>query len=100
MNKTLLKNKGGFTNQLVGLVIGLVIVGVIIGLGFLILAQTQTAVGNASSTVSNAYNQTGNVITAMNTIPTWLPILVLVAIAGLVIMYIMGWAGGMGGRKG
>lgn len=95
-----LKSKKGFANQLVSIVIGLIVVGVVIALGFLIMANTQTQVGTIAGNTSAAYNSTTQVISAMSTIPNWLPILILIIIAGLIIMYIVGWAGGKGKQAG
>lgn len=44
-----------------------------------------------TTSTSHGYNATNTSITALNTIPTWLPILILVFIAGIVIAMIIVW---------
>ena len=46
-----------------------------------------------STSTSAAYNATNQVSTAMNQIPTWTPILILVFIAGIIIFLIVRWQG-------
>jgi hypothetical protein len=100
LTKYITQNKKGFAGQLTSVVIGLIVVGVVIALGFLIMANTQYQVGTIAGNASAAYNSTTSVISALGTIPAWLPILILIIIAGLIIMYIVGWAGGKGKRGG
>ena len=84
-------NKKGNINQLFPAVLALVLVGVLLGAGLMILSSFQTAAG-ASTAAANA---TGSVITAMATLATtWLPIIVVVIAAGIVLAILLGAFGG------
>jgi len=84
-------NKKGNINQLFPAVLALVLVGVLLGAGLMILSSFQTASG-ASTAAANA---TGSVITAMATLAsTWLPIIVVVIAAGIVLAILLGAFGG------
>lgn len=74
----------GVLNQLAGLVISLVVVGIVLVIGFSIMATMQgtLTVGTA------AYNATTQTISGMAQIPTWIPIIV-VAVIGAVILGIV-----------
>lgn len=90
------KSKKGVVDQLFPLVIALVAVGIIITVGFLILSEAKTQVmdiqglnssGQLSTGVhgTTAYNSTGEIQNAMDTLPTWLPIIVITIIGALLI---------------
>ena len=84
-------NKKGNISQLFPAVLALVLVGVLIGAGLLILASFQTAAGAATA----AANATGSVITSLSTLATtWLPIIVVVIAAGVVLAILLGAFGG------
>lgn len=91
-------NKRGVIDQLVPMVIGLVVVGVVLVVGFLILAniKTQTiqqdaitygALCNATSPTGcgQATNSTLTTITAMAGVPGWLGVIIIVVIGTLLI---------------
>ena len=85
-------NKKGNINQLFPAVLALVLVGVLLGAGLMILSSFQTAAGGTSTAAGNA---TGSVITAMATLAsTWLPIIVVVIAAGIVLAILLGAFGG------
>jgi len=85
-------NNRGNINQLFPAVLALVLVGVLLGAGLLILSSFQTAAGGTGSIAGNA---TGSVITAMATLAsTWLPIIVVVIAAGIVLAILLGAFGG------
>jgi len=87
-------NRKGNINQLFPAVLALVLVGVLLGAGLMILASFQTA-ANAASAGSPAANATGSVITSMATLAsTWLPIIVVVIAAGIVLSILLGAFGG------
>ena len=84
-------NRKGNINQLFPAVLALVLVGVLLGAGLLILTSFQTASGAGT----NAANATGSVITSMATLAsTWLPIIVVVIAAGIVLAILLGAFGG------
>lgn len=83
MKKSLLKCKRGVFDQITALAIGLVTVGLVLAVVFLIFSNllsnsTVAADGNATA----ALTQT---VTSTNNIPTFLPVIVIVAIGGLLI---------------
>jgi hypothetical protein len=76
-----------------GLILGLVVVGLIIALGFLMLGQINTtaiAVGGAGGYAANG---TAAVLSAMNQVPTWLPIIVIAVIGAIVFSLVALFAG-------
>jgi len=88
-------NKKGNINQLFPAVLALVLVGVLIGAGLMILASFQTASLTAAGGTTAASNATGSVITALGTLATtWLPIIVVVIAAGIVLAILLGAFGG------
>lgn len=91
-------NKKGVVENLVPLVIGLVVVGVVLAIGFLILSNiaSNDALGFAAEAAngcnrtsvdacSAAYNGTATTITAMAGIPGWLGVIIIVVIGALLI---------------
>jgi uncharacterized protein (UPF0333 family) len=76
-------NRKGQLDQLVPFIISLVVIGVLLVVAFLILSEvgsntTVAADGNASAAIDDV---TG----AMDSIPSWLPIIVIVVIGALLI---------------
>jgi len=89
-----MKNKKGFA-QLQGLIMSIVLIAIVLAIGFVVLTQFQQVIGTTGApNASAAYNATGAIITSLTTIPTWITILILVAIAGIVLSYLMGFFGG------
>lgn len=80
--------KKGQIGELQPMIVSLVAVGIVLTIGFLIMAETihQIAPGgdpwNANTTASNASVE---VIQAMSDIPPWLPIIVITVIGALLI---------------
>jgi len=75
------------------LVIGLVVVGVILFVGLRIMGELRNQ-GTNSATINTAMDTT---IGAIDDIPTWMTILVVVIIGGFFIVYLRK---GMSGDKG
>ena len=69
---------------LTGLVIALVVIGIVLAVGFSVLGKLKGTL-TANSAEANATTAT---ITAMSQIPTWLPVIVVVAVAGVILMLI------------
>lgn len=67
-----------------------------------VVTNTSTAISNASlsytyvydSNYSEGYNSTETIVTALSTVPTWIPILVVVFIAGVILVLVTRWSGG------
>jgi len=79
--KSLLKCKQAQLGSLQTIIITLVVVGTVLGIGFLVLEEfaDQLEAGTAAQT---GVNQT---ITALAKIPTWLSIIVILAIVGILL---------------
>lgn len=81
--KKLMKSKSGVIDQLQPLVVALVAIGIVLVVGFLIMAEIAA---NATVTAdSNATAAVAEVQDAMDDIPTWLPIIVITVIGALLI---------------
>jgi len=88
------KSKKGFA-QIATIVLTIVIISVVLVIGLLILGNLKTQL-TANSAEANA---TGTMITALATIPGYVTILIIVAVFGFILAYLMGWLGGKGGTK-
>lgn len=95
-----MRSKKGVVDQLGALIVPLVVVGVVLAIGFLILAEVKdqaltseqelSAYQHCNGTVLNsscgaAVNGTVDTIQAMGDIPGWLPIIVITVIGALLI---------------
>lgn len=71
-------------SQLQPIVVGLVSVGLVLVVGFLVMSEvkSQSAVNVENSSQLNATNET---IDAIASIPTWLPIIVITLVGALLI---------------
>ena len=74
------------------IVIALVSVGLILVIGFLVMAEVKTEVISVdsvnesdASTLSDTYNATTETISAIEDIPGWLPIIVITMIGAILI---------------
>lgn len=74
-------NKKAQIGQLQPLIISLVAVGIVLAIGFLILAE----VSDQITVDTEGYNATLTTIEAMADIPPWLPIIVITVIGALLI---------------
>jgi len=76
-----LLNKKAQLGTLQSIIITLVVVGIVLGIGFLVLEAFYDQMTDGSE-AADAVNDT---ITAMATIPTWLSIIVILAIVGILL---------------
>ena len=69
-----------------GFVMSIVGVAVVLAIGLIVLGELK------DSTTSNSaeYNATGTIVTKLATIPTWIGILITVALAFIVLSYFYG----------
>lgn len=79
--RSVLKDKRGQLGNLQGIIITLVVIGIVLGVGFLVLTEFQTSM----VTDSEAYNATGDVVEALTKVPTWLGVIVIIAIVGILL---------------
>jgi hypothetical protein len=66
-----------------GFIMAIVGVAVILAVGLIVLSELQTS----TTENSTAYNSTGTIITKLATVPTWIGILITVALAFIVLSY-------------
>ena len=84
--------KGQVLDQLGGLGIGVATLVIVLAVTFLVLAQTgeqarvlDGSALNLSACISGACNATKTLTSAAATIPGWVPLIILVAIGGLIL---------------
>ncbi|KKN25454.1 hypothetical protein LCGC14_0884860 [marine sediment metagenome] len=91
-----MKSKKAVIDQLFPLILGLVTIGIILVIGFLILAEGKSQIekvqglnstgGRATDLAgTTAWNATVDTVGALADIPTWLPIIVITVIGALLI---------------
>ena len=78
-------NNKGQIDALQPLIIALIVIGIVLVVGFLIFAQVKTQVVSIEGAGSYGDNATMAVQSAMEDIPGWLPIIVVVVIGALLI---------------
>jgi len=82
--RSLLKDKGAFTlGDLQGIVLVLVVIGVLFGAGLYVLAEFEDKINDGTHNASVAGTQ--NTTLAITDLAAWLPIIVVVIAAALVI---------------
>ena len=64
-------------------ILGIVTVGIVLAIGLIVLAELK----GSTTTNSAAYNATGDIITKLGTVPTWIGIIIVVALAFIVLGY-------------
>ena len=79
--KALFDKKKGQLGSLQGIIITLVVVGIVLGIGFLVLEEFYDQM-TAGTEAALAVNET---IVAMATVPDWLTIIVILAIVGILL---------------
>ena len=68
-------------------IMAIVGVAVILAVGLIVLAELQTAALDSAGAATEASNATGSIITKLATVPTWIGILITVALAFIVLGY-------------
>ena len=68
-------------------IMAIVGVAVILAVGLIVLAELQTAALDSAGATTTASNATGSIITKLATVPTWIGILITVALAFIVLGY-------------
>ena len=87
-----MKNKKGAIEGLMAMIVPLIAIGILLAIGFLIMAEASTQIvsiqgqtGNFATCNSSACNGTRDTINAIQDIPGWLPIIVITVIGALLI---------------
>jgi multisubunit Na+/H+ antiporter MnhB subunit len=78
--------KQGQVGNIQGFILAIVGVAVVLAVGLIVLAELQTS----TTANSEAYNATGTIITKLGTVPTWIGILIVVALAFIVLSFFGG----------
>ena len=76
-----------------GFILAIVTVAIVLAIGLIVLAELQTAAlvgGVAGGQVTNASVATGSIITKLATVPTWIGIIIIVALAFIVLSFFIG----------
>ena len=91
---SILKNKKGQLGSLQSIVMALVMIGILLGIGFLILEEFMDQMDD-SSEAEDGVNQT---IQALKELPDWLDVVVIVSIAGVLLAIVFMVLPRAGGR--
>ena len=94
--------KKGQVGGLQGFILSIVTVAIVLAVGLIMLSELQatqvtntgTGLAGCNSTSTNAcgaaYNSTGTIITKLATVPTWIGIIIIVALAFIVLSFFIG----------
>ena len=85
--------KKGQVGGLQGFILSIVTVAIVLAIGLIVLQELQTAskVGGVSTgAATSASNATGTIITKLATVPTWIGIIIIVALAFIVLSFFIG----------
>ena len=85
--------KKGQVGGLQGFILSIVTVAIVLAIGLIVLAELETAgrVGGVSTgAATNASVATGSIITKLATVPTWIGIIIIVALAFIVLSFFIG----------
>ena len=88
-----LLNKKAQIGGLQGFVLSIVTVAIVLAIGLIVLNELKnasTSDGTSTGTATAATNSTGSIITKMATIPTWIGIIIIVALAFIVLSFFVG----------
>ena len=84
----LLNKKGQGDMQ--GFILSIVGVAVVLAVGLIVLSELQTSAkvgGISTGATTLASNATGSIVTKLTTVPTWIGIIITVALAFIVLGY-------------
>jgi len=65
-------------------------VAVVLAVGLIVLSELQTAAKTSAGATTIASNATGSIISKLATVPTWIGILIIVALAFIVLSFFGG----------
>jgi ABC-type polysaccharide/polyol phosphate export permease len=81
----MLKSKRGQLGGLQGIIMTLVVVGILVGVGFLVLSKFRDNIGGTAAAPTEAWTGVNDTITAFQNVPTFLPIIIIVAVVGILL---------------
>ncbi len=76
-----------------GFILSIVTVAIVLAIGLIVLQELSTAAregGVSSGDATNASAATDNIITKLATVPTWIGIIIIVALAFIVLSFFIG----------
>lgn len=82
---SMLKSKRGQLGGLQGIIMTLVVVGILVGVGFLVLSKFRDNIGGTAAAPTEAWTGVNDTITAFQNVPTFLPIIIIVAVVGILL---------------
>ncbi len=94
----------GQVGGLQGFILSIVTVAIVLAVGLIVLSELQISqvdssksallcnesVGGTRTACGAAYNSTGTIITKLATVPTWIGIIIIVALAFIVLSFFIG----------
>ena len=85
--KSLAEHKKAQMGNLQSIIMTLVVIGILLGVGFLVLEEFRDQVKDTADdgVNSSSYKGVNDTIGAMGEIPTWLTIIVILAIVGILL---------------
>ena len=91
MRRSLFKNRKGQLGNLQGIVLTLVVIGILIGAGFLILEEFRDEIESIATdnTSAQSYQGVNDTIEAMTTIPDLLGLIILIALVGIILAVVL-----------
>jgi hypothetical protein len=99
--KKLFNKKGGAMDGMIGIFIALAVIAIVMTVAFLMISQAKKQIGTTEGFDSTngtrcrqsaACNATSTVQNAMSGVPSWIPIIVVVAIGAVLLGLVMGFA--------
>ena len=76
-----------------GFILSIVTVAIVLAIGLIVLnelSDASTSDGTSSGTATAATNATDSIITKLATVPTWIEIIMIVALAFIVLSFFVG----------
>ncbi len=76
-----------------GFILSIVTVAIVLAIGLIVLnelSDASTSDGTSSGTATAATNATDSIITKLATVPTWIGIIIIVALAFIVLSFFVG----------
>ncbi len=76
-----------------GFILSIVTVAIVLAIGLIVLnelSDASTSDGTSSGTATAATNATDSIITKLATVPTWIGIIIIVALAFIVLSFFIG----------
>jgi len=80
-------NKKANVQNIQGFIMAIVGVAVILAVGLIVLSELETSALTDAGATTDASNATGSIITRLAGVPTWIGILITVALAFIVLGY-------------